>query len=45
MEKNYVTMAREVEKLRAELLNNSNVDRRTGKLNSFYLRSFGHSLP
>ncbi|KAM1015658.1 hypothetical protein FF1_045301 [Malus domestica] len=30
MEKNYVTMAREVEKLRAELLNNSNVDRRTG---------------
>ncbi|KAM5581042.1 protein FLX-like 2 [Rosa sericea] len=30
MEKNYVTMAREVEKLRAELLNNSGADRRTG---------------
>ncbi|KAJ7971171.1 Protein FLX-like [Quillaja saponaria] len=30
MEKNYVTMAREVEKLRAELTNTANVDRRTG---------------
>ncbi|XP_021290681.1 protein FLX-like 2 isoform X2 [Herrania umbratica] len=29
MEKNYMTMAREVEKLRAELLNAANVDRRT----------------
>ncbi|KAA8547841.1 hypothetical protein F0562_004270 [Nyssa sinensis] len=30
MEKNYITMAREVEKLRAELSNAANVDRRTG---------------
>lgn len=30
MEKNYVTMAREVEKLRAELTNTSNFDRPTG---------------
>ncbi|XP_031279294.1 protein FLX-like 2 [Pistacia vera] len=30
MEKNYITMAREVEKLRAELTNVSNVDRRAG---------------
>lgn len=30
MEKNYVTMARELEKLRAELSNSANVDRRTG---------------
>ncbi|KAL6135428.1 hypothetical protein ACLB2K_067656 [Fragaria x ananassa] len=30
MEKNYVTMAREVGKLRAELLNNPGVERRTG---------------
>ncbi|XP_007033410.2 PREDICTED: protein FLX-like 2 isoform X2 [Theobroma cacao] len=29
MEKNYMTMAREVEKLRAELMNAANVDRRT----------------
>ncbi|KAB2073414.1 hypothetical protein ERO13_A07G072900v2 [Gossypium hirsutum] len=29
MEKNYMTMTREVEKLRAELMNASNVDRRT----------------
>ncbi|XWS46431.1 hypothetical protein CRYUN_Cryun14cG0066100 [Craigia yunnanensis] len=29
MEKNYMTMAREVEKLRAELMNPANVDRRT----------------
>ncbi|GAV60054.1 hypothetical protein CFOL_v3_03585 [Cephalotus follicularis] len=30
MEKNYMTMASEVEKLRAELTNSANVDRRTG---------------
>ncbi|KAH7532839.1 hypothetical protein FEM48_Zijuj04G0065100 [Ziziphus jujuba var. spinosa] len=30
MEKNYMTMAREVEKLRAELVNTSSADRRTG---------------
>lgn len=30
MEKNYLTMAREVEKLRADLTNSSNFDRRTG---------------
>ncbi|KAK4284301.1 hypothetical protein QN277_001155 [Acacia crassicarpa] len=30
MEKNYMSMAREVEKLRAELANTSNVDRRNG---------------
>ncbi|CBI16879.3 hypothetical protein AAG906_013491 [Vitis piasezkii] len=30
MEKNYMTMAREVEKLRAELTNTANMDRRTG---------------
>ncbi|XP_044506205.1 protein FLX-like 2 [Mangifera indica] len=30
MEKNYITMAREVEKLQAELTNASNVDRRAG---------------
>ncbi|KAJ4707164.1 Protein FLX-like [Melia azedarach] len=30
MEKNYITMAREVEKLRAELTNAANIDRRTG---------------
>ncbi|XP_044478953.1 protein FLX-like 2 [Mangifera indica] len=30
MDKNYITMAREVEKLRAELTNASNVDRRAG---------------
>lgn len=30
MEKNYITMARELEKLRAELSNTANVDRRTG---------------
>ncbi|XP_027119689.1 protein FLX-like 2 [Coffea arabica] len=30
MEKNYLTMAREVEKLRADLANSSNFDRRTG---------------
>lgn len=35
MEKNYVTMAREVGKLRAELLNNPGVERRTGKLLAF----------
>lgn len=33
MEKNYVSMAKEVEKLRAELANTANVDRR----NSMYL--------
>ena len=35
MEKNYVTMAKEVDKLRAELLNNSGGDRRIGKLLPF----------
>lgn len=30
MEKNYMTMSREVEKLRAELANTSNSDRQTG---------------
>lgn len=30
MEKNYVTMATELEKLRAELNNSANLDRRTG---------------
>lgn len=30
MEKNYVTMAREVEKIRADLTNTSNFDRPTG---------------
>jgi hypothetical protein len=30
MEKNYITMARELEKLRAELSNSANVDRRAG---------------
>ncbi|KAK4834428.1 hypothetical protein QYF36_022386 [Acer negundo] len=30
MEKNYMTMSREVEKLRAELMNPANIDRRTG---------------
>ncbi|KAK3212150.1 hypothetical protein Dsin_016856 [Dipteronia sinensis] len=30
MEKNYMTMSREVEKLRAELTNPANIDRRTG---------------
>jgi len=38
MEKNYMTMAREVEKLQAQLMNNANSDRRAGILN--YLVSF-----
>lgn len=30
MDKNYITMARELEKLRAELSNSANIDRRAG---------------
>jgi len=40
MEKNYVSMSREVEKLRAELTNTANVDRRS----SMYLLSYLFSL-
>jgi len=40
MEKNYVSMSREVEKLRAELTNTANVDRRS----STYLLSYLFSV-
>lgn len=45
MEKNYVSMSREVEKLRAELTNAANVDRRSSMylllLPVFYVRALG----
>lgn len=44
MEKNYITMATEVEKLRAELMNAPNVDRRAGILTISFLLPFWSSF-
>lgn len=42
MEKNYVSMAREMEKLRAELANTNNIDRRNGMYLLLHLIAASH---